>query len=783
MSRPDFRWYPVAQRPFPASLLRRVATGTLLLACATCPLNAQQPSGARGARSASAVRGSRLQGTLRSASGAPLARGMVQAIDANGRSQSTRSDDRGAFSLVLPGLGHYTLEARAVGFVPRAVAIDVTDAATSTPPVVLELQPVEVLSSVQVQGTAAAASHDLHPGVSAVAGSVSVLGGAQISREQVAFAQELLRKVPGVYRAEFNQGISAGDIGIRGFNAESEIASTKLLIDGIPSNMNSGVSEMNALFPLEIGRIEVVRGTNDPRFGLFNLAGNIAVETPRGGSYLTSRMQAGSFGVREGQLLTAFQSGGFSQTLFAGLRESEGYRANSAMNKWTVSGKWFYRTAGDRVSVGLIGRSHRLDTAAPGYLTFAQSRSTPRASPAFSQADGGTVATDHGSLHLDVRQTPTFTWSLRAYAQHFDRVRFVRFSAAGAQQERIEDERQQGVIATTSWRPAALAAQQVVVAAGLDLQQQDNTQQRYRTADRVRQATLRDYDFALDNTGGFVQVSAAPATALQLSAGLRADRFRGDFRNVAAGTVLPIIDYGWIPQPKASATLRLADRVSTYANYGSGFQIGSGIATYSRTPLDPSTNRGVEVGLVTEPSTATTFRAGLWQQTATDEVRLKFDNSGDSENIGRTRRRGIDVEGTVRLARTLSLWGAGTSQRALLVEPGRTNATSKGKNLNHVPSWTAKYGADWSPRVGLQLSFWAYAQGTYDITPQNDRGRWGDIHTVNADVSWRWRVASLGVGATNLFSRYSEYAWWDGTQTLHSPAAPRSVFVTLTLDR
>lgn len=721
-----------------------------------------------------------LRGTVITSAGAALRGVSVVASDPAGRARSAISDTVGAFTLPLAGDGRYIVNTRAIGYRSSATIVQIRGGIAQ--PLRIVLGDVTVLPPVQVIGSAAG-RRALHPGASELAGAVSVLSGSQISREQVAFAQELLRKVPGVYRAEFNQGIVAGDIGVRGFNSESEIASTKLLIDGIPSNANSGVSEMNALFPLEISQIDIVRGTNDPRFGMFNLAGNIGVETPRGGSYMTTRLQAGAFGAREGQLLTAWEQSGFSQTLFAGLRSSDGYRDRTGMSKWSVSGKWFYRSPDERVSIGVIGRSHRLETAAPGYLTFAQSRSTPRLSPVFAADDGGNVDTDHGSLHVDVRQTATLAWSLKAYLQRFDRARFVRFSAAGAQQERLEDERQRGAIATATWRPAAMSPWALVITGGVDRQEQDNLQQRYRDVARVRQATLRDYDFTLDNDGAFLQVTGAPLARLQLAAGLRADRFAGSFLNVTTNATLPIIDYGWIPQPKASATLRLTSRLSTYANYGRAFQIGSGVATYSTKPLAPSRNDGAEIGFVSTPITSVTARAGIWRQVASDEVRLKFDNTGDSENIGRTRRTGVDVESTWRVTRTLSVWGAGTSQRAILVEPGLANATSRGKLLNHVPSWTAKYGADWSPRVGVSVTAWSYMQGDYQITPQNDRGRWGGIQTVNTDISYRWRSAAVGLGVTNLFDRYSEYAWWDGTQTLHSPAAPRSMFVTLTLDR
>jgi iron complex outermembrane receptor protein len=722
-----------------------------------------------------------LRGTLATPAAQPIAQARLTLTDPNGRQVTGRSDPRGAFALVVPGPGRYTLQVAVLGFLPLSRDVTLREGSEPLP---LVMTPRDQLPAVQVLGTPAG-SRSLHPGADDLLGAVTVMGGDQLAREPVAFAQELLRKVPGLYRAEFNQGVVAGDIGVRGFNTESEIASTKLLIDGIPANLNSGVSEMNALFPLEIGRLEVVRGTNDPRHGLFNLAGNVGIETAQGGgTYVTSRLQGGSFGTREAQVLGNVQAGGFSQTVFAGARQSDGYRDHAAMDKWSASGKWFYTSDSARVRVGLIARMHRLDTEAPGYLTAAEARVTPRASPAYSNTDGGTIATDHGSLHLDVRQSATLVWSLKAYTQRFDRVRFVRFTAAGTQQERIEDERQEGMIGTVTWRPARLANQQVVVTGGADVQRQRNEQFRFRTAARVRQATLRDYDFTLDNRGGFVQAAAQPTGWLTVAAGVRADRFDGAFtNNLPTPTALPVLPFGLITQPKASVGVRLSERLSGYANYGRGFQIGTGVAAYGRNPLRASVNDGAEVGLVAQPLSGWTVRAGAWEQRASDEVRLKFDNSGDSENIGETERRGVDLESTVRLPRGVQLWVAGTSQQAVLTEPGRTNAAIKGNLLNHVPSWTVKYGADWTARPGLSLSAWAYAQGDYHLTTQNNRGRFGGMHSVTADLSWRVRGASVGMGVSNLFDRAMEYVWWDGAQTLHSPAAGRAVFLSLTLDR
>jgi iron complex outermembrane receptor protein len=41
----------------------------------------------------------------------------------------------------------------------------------------------------------------------------------------------------------------------------------------------------------------------------------------------------------------------------------------------------------------------------------------------------------------------------------------------------------------------------------------------------------------------------------------------------------------------------------------------------------------------------------------------------------------------------------------------------------------------------------------------------------------------LGLAVQNAFDRYYEYVWLDGATTRHSPANPRSLFLTMRFDR
>ena len=106
--------------------------------------------------------------------------------------------------------------------------------------------------------------------------SVDIMGAEQVEDKNVSNSWELLGQMPGIQLTETGQGAESGKATFRAFNGEGYINGIKVLIDGIPSNVNSGNQRfIDMVFPLDIDLIEVVRGTNDPRYGLHNIGGNI----------------------------------------------------------------------------------------------------------------------------------------------------------------------------------------------------------------------------------------------------------------------------------------------------------------------------------------------------------------------------------------------------------------------------------------------------------------------------------------------------------------------------
>lgn len=611
--------------------------------------------------------------------------------------------------------------------------------------------------------------------------SVDVLAGPPIQDAPVRDGFELLGRLPGVMLTDFNQGTTSGKPSFRGFNGEGEVNAVKLLLDGIPSNSSDGnMPYLGMLFPLSIESITSVRGTNDARFGLHNIAGNIDVATRSGGNGSEGRLGIGPGGLVDLQLARDSEQGEWTRNLYFGVRDGRGHREHSDAQRLAAGGKWFWSPAGARWRVGLVLRHHGVEAEEPGYLSEADARATPERSYAFSATDGGERRVGQAALLADGRWSDALSWQATLYRNRFVDQRWVRFSAGVSQQERDSDETHTGARVLLSWRPAQALFDEFALEGGADVERQDNRSERYLTAARVRQSQTREQAWDLDVYGAFVQAVLRPLPQLKLVPGLRLDTLRGSFDDRRAAARYEVNDYGVIRQPKISAVWTAAEGWQAYANWGRSFQVGVGAAAYKVPPrssdLSPSINDGWEAGLKFQAARIES-RVAVWRQTATDEVYRDLNNpSGDSTNIGSTRRQGLDLHLRAQPRSAIDAWATWTRQQAVIVEPNPAAPATRGKDVDHVPRWLASIGADWQAREALRLSAWASGQGDYFLERTNATGRYGGFSVLNLGASWQaGESLQYDLQLSNATDRYREYVWWDGTQTLHSPAPGRAL--------
>jgi iron complex outermembrane receptor protein len=169
----------------------------------------------------------------------------------------------------------------------------------------------------------------------------------------------------------------------------------------------------------------------------------------------------------------------------------------------------------------------------------------------------------------------------------------------------------------------------------------------------------------------------------------------------------------------------------------------------------------------------------VWEQSASDEVKRRLnDPSGDSENVGSTRRSGIDLQVNIRPDQYSSAWFSYSRQRSKIVVPDPTAPITAGKEIDHVPGYIFSAGYDVQVTPALQLSVSGNGQGDYYLTTANTGSKYGAYALFNVGAKYKFTSSvELEFQVKNLANRYYEYVWIND-QTRHSPGDGRAFYLS-----
>ena len=617
-------------------------------------------------------------------------------------------------------------------------------------------------------------------------GSLDVITRSEIGYQSVNDTSALFDKIPGLYIARYNQGLINSDIAIRGFAGDGETPHSKLLIDGVPMNLHNGFGEMDQLFPTGIESITVFKGTSDPTVGLFGIAGNVRVQT-REDVARELRLAYGSFDARDLQAYAGFEDGPVTHSYSLGWRQTEGYRERMDLEKKAFGGRWSL-ALGDDTTLRAIVRTASYDGDSPGYLTLAESRANPRASASYADQDGGDKQTQHGSLHFDQRINESLSWSAKAYINHFERERWVRFSAAQALQNRFDDQDQQGLLLSARWAIDA----RWTLDGGIDGETQDVIEQRFGTLGqqrvRDRSAVLRNRDFTFAHWGAWTRLGFRDDDRWGLSTAIRADRIGGDYVQFSAAGVpaaRDILDFGTILQPKLNAFIALGEGWQLFANAGRSFQhplFADAFTAGNRRARDVSINDGWELGAAWQPAAGAQVRLSYWEQKAKDEFVVV---DGTAQNVGETLREGIDLAFDWRLSDQWTLWGNATTIDTSILRPASNRNAFIGNELRGIPDRTASLGLSLRATDTLTARLHLDHQGDYFVNEANLGGQFGGFTLLHASIEQRFAWGVLALQVNNLTDRFHEYVFdfsEDGSNTIHSPGDGRNATLSATIE-
>jgi outer membrane cobalamin receptor len=309
---------------------------------------------------ASAQTAGELSGTVRAPDGTPLSQ-LVLRLDGPSGPRRVVTGVEGRYHLGGLPPGEYDLDVDVPGFVVEPHARVTVGASAVRLDLTLSPAPLseQVLVSA-VRGEALASTL----GVSA-----SVIEGERLAEREAPLLLPVLEEVPGLAVARTGGPGRQGSAFIRG--GESRFA--RILVDGVPVNEPGGAYDFGASVPLEMERIEVVRGAASSLYGTDALAGVIHMVTrrPRAGEPARVALEAdgGSFGWRRGHAGTSGRRSAFDWTLGAQWLETDSQGDNAFFRQTSAAGALGLALR-ESTNARLTVRLEDSDTGTPGQVAF-----------------------------------------------------------------------------------------------------------------------------------------------------------------------------------------------------------------------------------------------------------------------------------------------------------------------------------------------------------------------------------------------------------------------------
>ncbi|OHX64427.1 TonB-dependent receptor [Flammeovirga pacifica] len=304
-------------------------------------------------------------------------------------------------------------------------------------------------------------------------------------------------------------------------------------------------------------------------------------------------------------------------------------------------------------------------------------------------------------------------------------------------------------------------------------------------------SVLSDYQTNLLNTGLYAQLEVNPVERLFITAGVRSDHFKYDYKNnlgIEAFSGAPnSMSYFNAVTPKLGATYTFRNGLGFYTNYSVGFmppQVSELYRGVKVPELKPSNYKNIEVGSwYTLPKELGYLEVAYYQMKGTNEIVsvLQEDGSYENENAGSTHHEGVEaaLHFVPNSQVFLRLGGTYTEHTFENFNTGKEDFS--GKVMANAPNWISNMEITYKPNFlkGFRTSLELQTVSQYYMDNQNTK-KYEGYHLLNLRFGYQIKGFETWVNIMNITdelyaTRVSKSAWGEN----YNLGAPRTFQIGL----
>jgi iron complex outermembrane receptor protein len=646
---------------------------------------------------------------------------------------------------------------------------------------------------------------------------------------------EALARVPGLVVANRSNYAQDLQVSSRGYGARATfgVRGIRIYTDGIPATMPDGQGQVGHMDLAGASRIEVLRGPFSVLYG--NASGGVIAlfGAPARERQLEAGIDVGSFGLRQGRIgVAAPLDGGFDLKASLSSMELDGFRPQSAARRTLANVRLGWK--GERDTVVILANDHSQKADDPLGLPPADFADDPRQTVAVA-------LDDQFDTRKTIRQTQVgVNWrhrfddgvlresSLSLYGGSRGVTQYLAIPPLTQRNPAVPNSARHGGGVVDFDRSydgvegrlhLGVGAAEFVLGLANERQKDDRRGYENFLGDSAAPTTIgvkglqrRDEVNSAETLDGFVQGEFALTPSLTATAGVRSGRLDVEVRDkYVVGTnpddsgktdfsyTNPVVGLRWAVSP----------RWMVHASAARGFESPTlGDMAYTldnsgvNTGLDGQTSEQFELGTKYR-SAGFDVDATLFHLRTRDEIGVLTNASGRSvfQNVGRTRRYGLELGGTWRVAKGLQARLVATLLHARYLDDFDTCTgvpCTTASPANHATVSAGNRIAGTQRALGWAELAWApggAVPGAFGLEVRGQaRTAANDLNSVFApgfgilSLRWSatWPLGELGelqslIRVENLADRayVGSVIVNDGNSRFFEPGAPRNVLGSL----